>query len=313
MLKYLIVLLDDTSTSFCHYPVSRTERRLISPEDLQKAILFGMKENLMIQFVYPDYPLPADHEHLIRTVDHVDIKPIRCADPEAVCVVDAADIDTCLSGEYARTTLVVRGTVADLCLNRQSLKKLIHSCTRVNVAITDLTKLTEPDIEAYTALLADVADSVVEQTQEGSPLPQVNILTDRIMLDHMNNCGAGSESLTVGPDGRFYACPGFFHDSRTDIDASDTIPQVSNQALYTLEKAPICRRCDAYQCHRCVWASRHLTLEVNTPGHRQCVISHIERNASRSLLKKIQEKFDILTDKDIPAIDYTDPFEKITK
>lgn len=40
MLQYLIVLLDDTSTSFCHYTNKKTERKLISLSDLNEAILF---------------------------------------------------------------------------------------------------------------------------------------------------------------------------------------------------------------------------------------------------------------------------------
>ena len=44
MLTYLIILLDDTSTSYCHYEVNRKERRLISLEDLRAGIVFAMKE-----------------------------------------------------------------------------------------------------------------------------------------------------------------------------------------------------------------------------------------------------------------------------
>ena len=51
MLQYLIILLDDTSTSYCHYENNKTKRQLISIEDLKAGIYYAMKENLMIQFV----------------------------------------------------------------------------------------------------------------------------------------------------------------------------------------------------------------------------------------------------------------------
>ena len=54
MLKYLIVLLDDTSTPYCHYENPKTEYKLISLQDLRAYILLAMKENLMVQFVSPN-------------------------------------------------------------------------------------------------------------------------------------------------------------------------------------------------------------------------------------------------------------------
>ena len=58
MLQYLIIQLCDTSTSFCHYDNGKVEPRLIGLDDLKKGIKFAMKQNLMIQFLYPDYVLP---------------------------------------------------------------------------------------------------------------------------------------------------------------------------------------------------------------------------------------------------------------
>ena len=75
MLQYLIILLDDTSTSYCHYNNERTERKLISLEDLKAGIFFGMKENLMIQYVYPSHELPAEYSEVLESIDHSKIMP----------------------------------------------------------------------------------------------------------------------------------------------------------------------------------------------------------------------------------------------
>ena len=75
MLKYLIIQLDDTSVSFCHYEKRRTQRRLMPLDVLKKAIFFAMKENLTIQMVYPDYDLPQEYLDTIDTIDHADIVP----------------------------------------------------------------------------------------------------------------------------------------------------------------------------------------------------------------------------------------------
>ena len=60
MLQYLIILLDDSSTSYCHYD-SQRKNRLIGLSDLAEGIKFAMKENLMIQFIYPDFDLPTEY------------------------------------------------------------------------------------------------------------------------------------------------------------------------------------------------------------------------------------------------------------
>ena len=77
-----------------------------------------------------------------------------------------------------------------------------------------------------------------------------------------------------------------------------------------MEYAPICRICDAYQCKRCIWLNRKMTLEVNTPSHEQCIMSHIERNTSKLLLDIINRD-NTLIDNNIKEINYIDPFDRI--
>ena len=51
---------------------------------LKDAIFWCMKENLRIQFVYPDYELPTEYREVINSIDHVDIKHLDSCDV-AVC------------------------------------------------------------------------------------------------------------------------------------------------------------------------------------------------------------------------------------
>ena len=75
MLTHLIILLDDTSASYCHYKVSKSERKLIGLDDLKAGIRFAMKENLNVQFVYPDYELPLKYLETIDSIDHAKVMP----------------------------------------------------------------------------------------------------------------------------------------------------------------------------------------------------------------------------------------------
>ena len=129
----------------------------------------------------------------------------------------------------------------------------------------------------------------------------------------MNNCNAGDEVITLAPNGRFYTCPAYFYDN-PDSDCGNPTDglNIKNAHLYKFEYSPICRHCDAYQCKRCVWLNKKLTLECNTPSHEQCVISHLERNASRLISQSFRHLSNIVVN-DIPEIDYLDPFDNRMK
>ncbi len=158
--------------------------------------------------------------------------------------------------------------------------------------------------------MAKLAADVVALYVDGK-MPQLNLLTDRMMLTKMNNCGAGDTSITLASDGKFYACPAFYlSNNGYDIGSLEDGLYIKNPQLYCLNHAPICRHCDAWQCKRCIWLNNKTTLEMNTPSHEQCIISHLERNASRQLLIELRKHGSFLPEhKAIGKIDYLDPFE----
>lgn len=310
MLQYLIILLDDTSTSFCHYTNTRKERKLIPPDVLKASITFAMKEDLYVQFVYPDYELPPEYAKLIETVEHSKIKPATCADREAdVVVID--NWQTLGSYPYDSETAYVWHTGKDDFFNHHTLiARVLPKVARLNVVITDIDSFDEEDLEDYAAALQNLAKDIEPLCQTGT-IPQLNLLTDRLLLNEMNNCNAGWQSVTLAPNGKFYICPAFYlEDEENDLGSVTNGLDIRNPQLYRLEYAPICRHCDAYQCKRCIWLNRKMTLEVNTPSREQCLTAHLERNASRQLLagiRQVQKNF--LPHTEIKEIDYLDPFE----
>ncbi len=312
MLQYLIILLDDTSTSFCHYTVPQKEPRLIDIESLRKGIRFAMRENLMIQFVYPKEELPDEYKAEIETIDHSKIKNIF--DDADVFVLNGWE----LPKEEVEVPLVLRTTKTDLFERYADLKDVLSKTPRLNVVITDVETFTDEDFNAYKGVLTALSKYVEQLYVEGKS-PQHNLLTDRMMLKEMNNCGAGDTTTTLAPNGKFYVCPAFYYDNVADSIGDINDPDyksaedltIKNQQLYKLNHAPICRHCDAFQCKRCIWLNRKTTLEVNTPSHEQCMVAHIERNASRELLQSIRKHGTFLIElEDIKELDYLDPFDK---
>ena len=325
MLQYLVILLDDTSMAYCHADNPLKERNLIPLETLRKGILFGMKQNLMIQYVFPDYALPKEYAEVIESIDNVKIYPVGCK--PVTGIEDGNDADVEVASEVPEKVeaknLVLRLVFSEMLAKKDEITKLFDSGTRINLCITDVEQFTDELIETYKQVLNEWNAVLLDLYKQGQS-PQFNLLTDRMMLDKMHNCDAGVSNITLAPNGKFYLCPAFYYDEQTKVDnqlnhhqpTSDNAVgdlenglDIPNQQLLKLDHAPLCRNCDAYQCRRCIWLNRKLTWDNNTPSHQQCVMAHLERNASRDLLNDIRKVGEFMPQIDIKEINYLDPFE----
>ena len=333
MLQYLVILLDDTSVAYCHANNPLKERHLMPIETLKKGILFGMKQNLMIQYVFPDYALPEEYASVIESIDNVKIYPIGCK--PVTGIEDNSETDVIVANSVSELEKNIKtifetkmATVLRLSFNKMleqkhTIAKLFASGARINLCITNVEQFTDDQIEAYKQVLNEWNAALLELYKQGQS-PQFNLLTDRMMLEKMHNCEAGVSNITLAPNGKFYLCPAFYYDEQTKVDnqlnhhqpTSDNSVgdlekdlNIPNPQLLRLDHAPLCRNCDVYQCRRCIWLNRRLTWDNNTPSHQQCVMAHIERNASRDLLNDIRKVGEFIPYIDIKEINYLDPFE----
>ena len=341
MLQYLVILIDDTSVAYCHADNTLKESNLIPLETLKKGILFGMKQNLMIQYVFPEYALPEEYVSVIESIDNVKIYPVSCKPVTGIDAGNEADVTVANSvselGKYIDTifetkmatmkatvkNLVLRLTFSEMLKQKDEIAKLFASGVRINLCITNVEQFTDGQIETYKQVLNEWNAVLLDLYKQGQS-PQFNLLTDRMMLEKMHNCEAGMSNITLAPNGKFYLCPAFYYDERMqvfnqlnhhnpssdksvgDLENGLVIP---NSQLLKLDYAPLCRNCDAFQCRRCLWLNRKLTWDLNTPSHQQCVMAHLERNASRDLLNDIRKIGEFMPNIDIKGINYLDPFE----
>jgi len=264
-----------------------------------------MKENLIVQFLYPSYNLPEEYYEVIEGVDHVNIKPLDIASDGdlAVCDIDNVSLKSPFTG-----VLTLHGPFESIIKNRDTVGDIVRKHERCNIIIDNINEFSESDIPDYTDFLHDLSEVILDEIGNGR-YAQINILTDRIALNTMNNCNAGVESIAVCPDGKFYICPGFYVERLGSLGEITNPPIIKNQRLYTLKYSPICSHCDAFHCKRCVKLNKQLTREVNTPSRQQCIISHVERTASDKLLNLLQKEYGLLVDIEIPYDNCLDPFE----
>ncbi len=306
MLTYLIIILDDTSVSYCHYSYKKTDRKLISLDDLKEGILFAMKENLNIQFVYPNYVIPKEYREVIESIDHTKIGPSACGEDLDVIVVDDLDFEVDKSKNY-----LWRCTINELSEDIDKMMELLPKVQRLNIVLTDILDWKEKAFVCYQEILSKMAVRVAEYYSKNI-LVQVNLLTDRLVIDKMNNCNAGYASITLAPDGKFYICPAYY--GKKNVGTPKDGLYIANQQLYRIDHAPICRKCDAFQCKRCIWMNEISTLDCNTPSHEQCVVAHMERRASCQLNKLLETKgVTIVNSYPLEDVNYLDPFNILTK
>ena len=309
MLKYLVILLDESSVSYCHYNNSN-KHKLMPIEILKEGILFAMKNDVKIQYLLPQYELPQEYMELINSMFHDNIGSSDKSDQSAVIVINGLDeLAERKDNLDSNKRYILRTTVNDFFEKYETLKYVFGLGISINVVFKDVESLTDDVINQYQTILKEFVLLFEKLILDGINV-NTNILTDRIALDEMNNCGAGDTSITLAPDGKFYPCPAFYYDKDAYCIAGDINNGVNirNQRLFTLEGSPLCKRCDAYHCKRCVWLNKKLTLEVNTPSRQQCIMAHVERNSSKELLDSFHRS-NLLLNKSIDSIDYIDPFD----
>lgn len=163
---------------------------------LQNAIVWCMKENLRIQFVYPDYRLPQQYYDVIDTIDHADIKHLENSD----VVVFNGLRELC---DTKALSIVIRISKEELFEAYDRIVLFLKPHRHISIVITDIDKFTSEDFNKYQTFLSNLSLYAEKLTLENK-MPQISILTDRMALSSMNNCNAGDESITIAPNGKFY-------------------------------------------------------------------------------------------------------------
>ncbi|MCC7520636.1 MAG: CXXX repeat peptide maturase [Flavobacteriaceae bacterium] len=345
VLKYLLVLLSDSSASFCYYPSQKAEipkgiavanshkkdnafhisdekpteiyynekQHLISLDHLKKTVVFALKNNLKVNFLYPHFLLDEAYTKVIEEVEHIKIIPFdaKIFNEDAILIIDSKDFPTTLDLEnYTHQNFILKLQKKDLKKLDTMILALLAKSARINLVLMDVENYEEKEYAIYEKQLEKITRNLI-QYQNQNAIPELNFLTDRIDLNQMNNCQAGIQHLTIAPNGKMYLCPAFYYENPSeDLGEIKNEIFIKNSRLLELNYAPICRICDAYQCKRCVYLNKKLTLEINTPSSQQCITSHIERDASRRILEKLQKMHpDFNPQITIPQLNYRDPFE----
>ena len=300
MFKFLVIVLDNLSVSYCHYNNNYNEACLIDIETLKGGIEFAMKHNLAIHYLFPKTKLPQEYIDVINSYPSIKIADVSNIEQADVLVIDELEDFKIIKPKLSN--VILRISKQRLFNNIDNVSQLVNSGIRVNLILTDVENFKDTDIAKYEECL-----NVLIGRCPSIKSVDLNVLTDRLKLSEMNNCNAGVESIALAPNEKFYVCPDFYYsDASNSVGSLKEGINIPNANLFQFNYAAICKHCDAYHCKRCVWLNKKMTLEVNVPSREQCVIAHVERNASRCILHKNKDAFPNF---EIKEIDYLDPFD----
>lgn len=244
MIKHLVIQLDDTAVSFCHYSNDRMNHNLINLDVLDNTILWAIKENVSVQILYPDYVLPTEFWDVLSKVYRTDIVSSTCEDTELRDNADVVVFDSWAAINYFPFSLnqiyLIRTTFCDLFTNGVLLNTILPKVSRLNIVVTDTMNLTA-DVERQYSEFLEKLNLIILKEYQNNHAVQINALTDRMVLNSMNNCGAGVETITLAPNGQLYVCPGFYLGGGESVGDLNTGVLIPNSQLYKLEYAPICQ------------------------------------------------------------------------
>ena len=320
MFKQLMVILAKDAVPFCYYEnpyyYSAAGSEFISIKTL-KSIVRSAKENgIFINYIFGKYQLPPEYNDLIEKTDHVKIIPFCLKDiyEDGIPVLEADQRDSFGGLDYnSHRNIILRVDKNNVVGLANLFESLLGKFKRLNIHLVGSNYFTDGDFDRYEVELREISKSLGKRYNESEEI-EVNVLSDRLLLGKMNNCDAGVRHITIAPNGKYYICPGFYYDDETKFvgkigNKLDVL--IKNSRLLDIASAPICSRCDAFHCKRCVYLNKNTTLEINVPSKEQCVVSHLERDTSRQLLNNLDTLETFRKMAPIPNLIYRDPFRTL--
>ena len=319
----LVLLLDRAAPSFCYYQArGRTPTRSaqLAPDLFQAALAVADAQGLALQLVGSAAGIPADYRARLEGRQHAVYLPLAAAglEPTDVVVVDLddgadPDIGPLICPGLRRPVAVLR--VARRAIERWPalFERMVERVDRVVLVLLELERWQEADLARHRQAL-ERAGALLEREYLAGRMVQLSAISDRLALRGPAECAAGLDHLTLDPDGGLHLCPGFAVDGTLPLGQLEQVERlrIPNRQLLERRCAPICAVCDAFHCRRCVHLNQRATLEINTPAWQTCRAAHLEREASRLLLERMQRAGQLRHLAQIAGVDYEEPFERLT-
>lgn len=307
--KYMHMLLDSNIKEVCDYkknPEQKNEK--MTSETFRKGLNFAIENNMQIVFLgnsdnYDKSLLINNNINFNEINDDITDNNF-----EKIMVYDG---DNDIQNTVSCKNCILMLDKLDIPNLYKNVKMLSEKSNRINIILREKEKWEEIDLNMYKAELNKINNLIIDLYNNGQVL-EISTITDRLYLKKHCNCDSGVKNITLGPDGNFYICPAFYYDKISDyLGSLETGIKLSNAKLLLREYSPICDKCDAYHCRRCVYKNIKITGEFNIPCENQCLVSNYEKEATVNLYKLMLDNGNIESKTLIYESGYIDPLNKL--
>lgn len=308
--KQIYFITSDDCVEYCNYNSKNSDVEIMDEETLEAGIKFAHRNFFTPVILHSKnseilkkFNTALDKKFISRTEIYSSDDVLEHKNSNRIQIVTMDQLNNDLESENC--ILKVKST--EISRLHSAIEYLLKKVDRINLNVTEIDE--EFDYEVYKFQLEKASDLICEYYKSGNA-KEVSVITDKLYLNKMDNCNAGYKSFALAPNGKFYICPAFyFKDKNESVGSLSTgidVEKYRNE--FTLDKAPICKKCDAFQCDRCIYLNKNLTTEYNIPSTVQCKKSHIEREITSTLYSKLKEVnvYNIIQPKEIS---YNDPLE----
>ncbi|MBQ3068303.1 MAG: radical SAM peptide maturase, CXXX-repeat target family [Oscillospiraceae bacterium] len=279
--KYLAIYLSDSEMPHCRYSnkLKTTDKPKKIPEQTIEEALTFAKENMFTPIFIG---LPPE-----KFKDYNSVVPAKDAiQSNNELVVYNGTVE-----EYKKSIInilhVYKNTLSNL---YENVKKLFENnkAVRVNIILNGIEEFNETDLKVYEQQLELVAEYILNSKR---PI-QINVLNGlNSEIDSVNGSGCGVRTFAVMPNGKLYACPGFYFE-----DENKAIGDLKNGFTFDYQNeldisfSKDCINCQNFHCDHCIYVNKKTTNEYSISPDIQCKISDIEHKIGDKLIKNLKIK-----------------------
>jgi len=310
--RFLYFHMSDQSVNYCMSPKTTEGNRYLSYENFKKGLAFARNNFYSPIIVYDNKELPAEYEVELKSFEAKRIKPLSLYNENDNNTIYVVDVNDVITGQSINAKMIQLRILPEELEQLPALcERLFASVEKINLIIDGWDRMTSDELETYEKSLESISELILQCFRENK-IKQLDILTDIFLTKEMINCNAGVKSYTLAPTGDFYLCSGFYQNGLEPVGDLETGINSHNKN-YKLENSPLCKKCENYQCKRCIYDNVIKTREYNVATELQCRLRYVEKKVSKSLQDEInkinnQTRFSYNT---VEYTGYIDPLDQI--
>lgn len=261
--RFIYVLCSDFAVPFCNY--NSVGDMVMTFSQICEAATFADENNLIPIYVSNT---PEKLPDFIQNTVHVVMYPAKCMYQKSF------PLEYCIPVFEDGIVGIDEQTTADACVINLKDSRISELNNFVQRLSTQFRAITINKI-GYEKWGVDEVNMYLSELRKVLQHCNKNGVTLNIgKLDEAHNCRAGTYSFSLAPNGKIYACPGFYYTKGKPLGSI-------KEGVALIEKhkvncATFCSQCTVFHCNRCPHQSLIQTGDIAVPPNVLCELAQEE-------------------------------------